>query len=41
MINTAGFKVFRAEIEHVVAAHVAMVAVGSQPGELKVEVPKD
>jgi acyl-coenzyme A synthetase/AMP-(fatty) acid ligase len=42
MVSTAGFKVFPAEIERVVAAHdaVAMVAVGSQPGELKGEVPK-
>jgi long-chain acyl-CoA synthetase len=42
MINTAGFKVFPAEIERVVAAHpsVAMVAVGSQPDELKGEVAK-
>jgi long-chain acyl-CoA synthetase len=42
MINTAGFKVFPAEIERVVAGHpaVAMVAVGSQPDELKGEIAK-
>jgi long-chain acyl-CoA synthetase len=42
MINTAGFKVFPAEIERVVAQHpsVAMVAVGSQPDELKGEIAK-
>jgi long-chain acyl-CoA synthetase len=42
MINTGGFKVFPAEIERVVAAHpaVAMVAVGSQPDELKGEIAK-
>jgi long-chain acyl-CoA synthetase len=42
MINTAGFKVFPAEIERVIAAHpsVAMVAVGSQPDEFKGEVAK-
>jgi long-chain acyl-CoA synthetase len=42
MINTAGFKVFPAEIERVVAAHpaVAMVAVGSQADELKGETAK-
>ncbi|MFO1146780.1 MAG: AMP-binding protein [Alsobacter sp.] len=42
MINTAGFKVFPAEIERVVAAHpsVAMVAVGGQPDELKGEIAK-
>jgi long-chain acyl-CoA synthetase len=42
MINTAGFKVFPAEIERVVAMHasVAMVAVGSQPDELKGEIAK-
>jgi long-chain acyl-CoA synthetase len=42
MINTGGFKVFPAEIERVVAAHpaVAMVAVGSQPDEMKGEIPK-
>lgn len=40
MINTAGFKVFPAEIERVVAAHpsVALVAVGGAPDELKGEV---
>src|ERR1700683_5055511 len=42
MINTAGFKVFPAEIERVVAGHptVAMVAVGSQPDDLKGEIAK-
>jgi long-chain acyl-CoA synthetase len=42
MINTAGFKVFPAEIERVVAAHpaVAMVAVGGQPDALKGEIAK-
>jgi long-chain acyl-CoA synthetase len=42
MINTAGFKVFPAEIERVVATHpsVAVVAVGSQPDELKGEIAK-
>jgi long-chain acyl-CoA synthetase len=42
MINTAGNKVFPAEIERVIAAHasVAMVAVGSQPDELKGEIAK-
>jgi long-chain acyl-CoA synthetase len=42
MINSAGFKIFPAEIERVVAAHaaVAMVAVGSQPDELKGESAK-
>jgi len=42
MINTAGFKIYPAEIERVVAAHasVAMVAVGSIPDELKGEVAK-
>ncbi len=42
MINTAGFKVYPAEIERVVAAHpsVALVAVGSQPDPLKGEVAK-
>jgi long-chain acyl-CoA synthetase len=42
MINISGFKVFPAEIERVVAAHpaVAMVAVGSQPDELKGEIAK-
>ena len=42
MINTAGFKVFPAEVERVVAEHpsVAMVAVGSQPDEMKGEIAK-
>ena len=42
MINTAGFKVFPAEIERVVATHpsVAMVAVGRQPDEMKGEIAK-
>jgi len=42
MINTAGFKVYPAEIERVIAAHVsvAMVAVGSQPDDLKGEIAK-
>jgi long-chain acyl-CoA synthetase len=42
MINTAGFKVFPAEVERVVAEHpsVAMVAVGSQPDEMKGETAK-
>jgi long-chain acyl-CoA synthetase len=42
MINTAGFKVFPAEIERVIATHdaVAMAAVGSQPDELKGEIAK-
>ena len=42
MINTSGYKVFPAEIERVVAQHpsVAMVAVGSQPDELKGEIAK-
>ena len=42
MINTGGFKVFPAEIERVIAAHpsVAMVAVGSQPDEIKGEIAK-
>ncbi len=42
MINTAGFKVWPAEIEHVVAAHssVAMVAVGGVADELKGEIAK-
>jgi long-chain acyl-CoA synthetase len=42
MINTAGFKVYPAEIERVVAAHasVAMVAVGSAPDEIKGEIAK-
>jgi len=42
MIITAGFNVYPAEIERVVAAHpsVALVAVGSQPDELKGEIAK-
>jgi long-chain acyl-CoA synthetase len=42
MINSGGFKVFPAEIERVVAAHpaVAMVAIGSQPDDLKGEIAK-
>jgi long-chain acyl-CoA synthetase len=42
MINTAGNKVFPAEIERVIAAHasVAMVAVGSQPDAMKGEIAK-
>jgi long-chain acyl-CoA synthetase len=42
MINTAGFKVWPAEIERVVAAHssVALVAVGGVPDELKGEIAK-
>jgi long-chain acyl-CoA synthetase len=42
MINTAGFKVFPAEIERVIAGHpaVAMVAVGSQPDDIKGEIAK-
>jgi long-chain acyl-CoA synthetase len=42
MINTAGFKVFPAEIERVIAMHesVAMVAVGSQPDPVKGEIAK-
>jgi long-chain acyl-CoA synthetase len=42
MINTAGFKVFPAEIERVIAAHpaVAMVAVGGQPDDIKGEIAK-
>jgi long-chain acyl-CoA synthetase len=42
MINTAGFKIFPAEIERVVAQHpgVAMVAVGGQPDDLKGEIAK-
>jgi long-chain acyl-CoA synthetase len=42
MINTAGFNVYPAEIERVVAAHpaVAMVAVGSVPDELKGELAR-
>jgi long-chain acyl-CoA synthetase len=42
MINSAGFKVYPAEVERVLAAHasVAMVAVGGQPDPIKGEVPK-
>jgi long-chain acyl-CoA synthetase len=42
MINTAGFKVFPAEIERVLAAHpaVAMSAVGRVPDQLKGELAK-
>jgi len=42
MILTAGYNVYPAELERVIAAHpaVAMVAVGSQPDELKGEVAK-
>jgi long-chain acyl-CoA synthetase len=42
MIITAGYNVYPAEIERVVAAHpaVGMVAVGSQPDALKGEVAK-
>ena len=42
MINTAGFKVFPAEIERVIAAHpaVALVAVGGLPDEVKGEIAK-
>jgi long-chain acyl-CoA synthetase len=42
MIITAGYNVYPAEIERVVAAHpsVALVAVGSQPDELKGEIAK-
>jgi long-chain acyl-CoA synthetase len=42
MINSAGYKIFPAEIERVVAAHpaVAMVAVGSQPDAIKGETAK-
>jgi long-chain acyl-CoA synthetase len=42
MINSAGFKVYPAEIERVIAAHasIALVAVGSQPDELKGEIAK-
>ena len=40
--HSAGFKVYPAEVERVLAAHasVAMVAVGGQPDPLKGEVPK-
>ena len=42
MLITAGYNVYPAEIERVVAAHpaVAMVAVGSQPDELKGELAR-
>jgi long-chain acyl-CoA synthetase len=42
MIITAGYNVYPAEIERVVAAHpsVALVAVGSQPDPLKGEIAK-
>jgi long-chain acyl-CoA synthetase len=42
MINTAGFKVYPAEIERVVAAHpsVALVAVGSVPDAAKGEIAR-
>jgi len=42
MINTAGFKVFPAEIERVLAAHpaIAMSAVGRIPDDLKGELAK-
>jgi long-chain acyl-CoA synthetase len=42
MILTAGYNVYPAEIERVISQHpaVAMVAVGSQPDELKGEVAK-
>ncbi|MGB8418910.1 long-chain-fatty-acid--CoA ligase [Paraburkholderia sp.] len=42
MIITGGFNVYPAELERVVAAHpaVALVAVGSQPDDLKGEVAK-
>lgn len=42
MILTGGFNVYPAEIERVIAAHpeVAMVAVGSQPDEMKGEVAR-
>jgi long-chain acyl-CoA synthetase len=42
MIITAGYNIYPAEIERVIAAHpaVAMVAVGSQPDEVKGEVAK-
>ncbi len=40
LINTAGFKVYPAEIERVLATHpaVAMVAVGARPDSLKGEI---
>ena len=42
MIITGGYNIYPAEIEQVVAAHpaVAMVAVGSQPDELKGELAR-
>jgi long-chain acyl-CoA synthetase len=42
MILTAGYNVYPAELERVISAHpaVAMVAVGSQPDELKGEIAK-
>ena len=42
MILTAGYNVYPAEIERIIAAHpdVAMVAVGSQPDQLKGEIAK-
>ncbi len=42
MILTAGYNVYPAELERVIAAHpaVALVAVGSQPDELKGEIAK-
>ena len=42
MIVTAGYNVYPAEIERVIATHpaVAMVAVGSQPDELKGELAR-
>jgi len=42
MILTAGYNIYPAELERVIAAHpaVAMVAVGSQPDELKGEIAK-
>jgi len=42
MILTAGFNIYPAELERVIAMHsaVAMVAVGAMPDEIKGEVPK-
>jgi len=42
MILCAGYNIYPAEIERVIAMHpaVAMVAVGSQPDDIKGEVPK-
>jgi long-chain acyl-CoA synthetase len=42
MILTAGYNVYPAELERVIAAHpaVALVAVGSQPDEFKGEIAK-